>query len=242
MGRPRGVGRPRRQEGRRCGRRGGRHQRGMWNARSGGGSLRAAPVRRPRSRAACQGPSGRAGSVTVAACRRRRWPSPRAGTCRSPSGRRSPCCGYSRSEAARSPAGWVVARRRSPASCAATRPHAEAGWTTAPRSRSGTPNDVRAARRSRSWPLMSGCASTCRTVSQELSTAPTAARSRGRTCRGRDAGTGGGLTAAGAARGARSRSAPGCGSTSPTMRRCASPMRPSTRRCTSRAAARCAAT
>jgi len=56
---------------------------------------------------------------------------------------------------------------------------------------------------------------------------------------GRAAGTAAGLTGGGARHGARSRSATGCGWTSPTMSRCGSRPRPSTRPSTSKGVVRC---
>ena len=70
------------------------------------------------------------------------------------------------------------------------------------------------------------------------SSARTGRRFPDRRDRGRAAGTGVGRTGAGPRRGARSRSPAGCGSTFPTMRRCASVTRPSTRRCTCKAGER----
>lgn len=76
----------------------------------------------------------------------------------------------------------AVPRRRSRGSCAGTHRHAVTRSCPERRRRSGTPSDARAARRSRSWPRTSGCASTCRIGSPERSSGRTASRCPGRTC------------------------------------------------------------
>ena len=62
---------------------------------------------------ACRCRWGRAGFVTVAACRRSVSVRRRAATCRSPSARRSRCCGPRSAGCGRSPAGSAGRRRRS---------------------------------------------------------------------------------------------------------------------------------
>jgi transposase InsO family protein len=57
----------------------------------GSGSPRACRARKRRRRVACRSRSGRAGFVTLAACRRSVLLRPRAAICRSPSARRSRC-------------------------------------------------------------------------------------------------------------------------------------------------------
>ena len=74
-----------------CDPRGDRHRRDRWNGRSGVLSPRGSRARMPRSGWACRPWSVRGGSGTVAACHRSSWPSPRAGTYRSPSARRLLC-------------------------------------------------------------------------------------------------------------------------------------------------------
>ena len=118
------------------------------------------------------------------------------------------------------PSAWASRRRRSRGSCAATPRPAAAGSSTGPRRRSGTPIGGRGGRRS------------AKLASERRAAAVRAGPARGRD---RDAGRGepvpgpdGALdrspsraprrTAAGRARGARSRSPTGCGSTSPMMR------------------------
>ncbi len=113
--------------------------------------------------------------------------------------------------------GSGAARRRSHGSCVATRRRAVGSSPTGPRSRSAMPSGGRAARRWRSCPVTSGCGSTCRTGWPGRCTTVTGGRSLGRTCRGRDDGTAGARTGAGARPGAQSRSAPGCRSSSLTM-------------------------
>ena len=85
------------------------------------------------------------------------------------------------------------------------------------------------------------CASTCRTGWPARSPGQTARLCRARMSAGSGGGTGVAPTGAGPGRGARSRSRTGSGSTSPMMSPCGSRTRRSTRRCTSRAAGRCAA-
>ena len=171
-----------------------------------------------------------------------RSPRCRGGTCRLPSGRRSRCL------RAQGAGVREIARRvgRSPSTisqgAAPQRGHAR---RAARLPRVGGAVACRAAapgaRRPRSSRPTSGCASMCR------SGCP--ARSAGRTgprCRARDAAverpatSRAARTAGGRARGARSRSLPGCASTSPMMSRCGSRTRRSTSRSTCRAAARCA--
>ena len=77
--------------GRGCGLRAGRRLGGGSSGSSGGGSLRASRARMRRPQWACLGRSGRAGFDTVAGCPRSVSRSRRAGTCRSPSGKRSRC-------------------------------------------------------------------------------------------------------------------------------------------------------
>ena len=170
------------------------------------------------------------------------WAGRRAGTCRSPSARRSHYCMAGSSGSARSPAGLVEIPQRSRASCAATRPPAAASSSTGPRPRSGRPSWRPAAPRPRSWPRTSGCATTSRTGSPAWCARPTGWRCRDRPPRNGRAATGLAARIDGGLRpGARSRSLTGCRSSSPTMSPCGSPTRRSTSRCSSRDAERCAA-
>jgi hypothetical protein len=101
--------------------------------------------------------------------------------------------------------------------------------------------DRRAERpRSPSWPPTSGSGAMCRNGWRARSPGPTARQCGARRSGGLVGGTGAARIAAGRTRGVRSRSRTGCGSTSPMMGPCGSPMRPSTRRCTSKVAAPCA--
>ena len=85
------------------------------------------------------------------------------------------------------------------------------------------------------------CGAMCRTAWPAWSSGPTASRWPVRTSRGSGgAGVAAGI-AGGRGRGARSRSRTGCAWTSPMMSRCASRMRRSISRCSSRAAARSSA-
>jgi len=85
------------------------------------------------------------------------------------------------------------------------------------------------------------CGPTCRSGWRAMSPPRAGPRFPGQPCPGRDAGTGRGRTVDGVWRGARSRSPSACGLTIRMIRRCGSATRPSTRRSTSRAAGRCAA-
>ena len=93
----------------------------------------------PASRRASHPSWASGGFGRLAACRRSvrlRCP---GGTCRSPSARRSQCCGPAAAGCARSPAGSAGRLRRSRASCGATRRRVAAGWTIARQRRSGMP-------------------------------------------------------------------------------------------------------
>jgi len=165
-----------------------------------------------------------------------------AGICRSPSVRRSHCCGRRTSASARSRGSWAGTGRRSRGSCAATPPPGAGGWSTGHRWRSGRRSCSRSVRSRRSSSPTPGCTPTSRSGLPVRSTARTAPLSRARSRSGGRAGTSrGGRTGGGPRRGVRSRSPTGCGSTSPTMGPCGSPMRRSTRPSTSRAAARSSA-
>ena len=82
-----------------------------------------------------------------------------------------------------------------------------------------------------SWRSTSRCGGTCWTGSPVSSSPRTARRCAGPSCRGRVAGMGDGRIDGGPRPGARNRSLAACGSTSLTMRPCASAPKPSTRRC-----------
>src|SRR5215207_7246122 len=86
-----------------------------------------------------------------------------------------------------------------------------------------------------SWRSTRHCGVTCRSGWPAWSSPRAGPRCPARSCPGRVAGTGAGRTDAGPEREARSRLPSACGSTFPTMRRCASATRPSTRRCTCKA-------
>ena len=190
-------------------------------------------------RSGCRRRLASGGFVSVAGWRRSCWTRSRAGICASPSARRSRCCAPRARACARSRARSAGRRRRSRASCAATRRRAAASWSTGRRWRSGRPSWWRAVPRRPSSPPTSGCASTCRTGSPARSGGPTGPRWRvRRSSRGRAATSRAARTAGGRRRGARSRSRPGCASTSPMIRRCGSRTRRSTSRCSCRAAAR----
>ena len=131
-------------------------------------------------------------------------------------------------------------RRRSRGSCAATRRRAAASWSTGRRSAQWKAELVApGARRPRSSPPTTGCASTCRSGWPGRCAGPTGrGRGPGDAGRGRAATSRVARIAGGRRRGARSRSRTGCASTSPMMSRCGSPTRRSTSRSTCRAAAR----
>ena len=150
------------------------------------------------------------------------------------SARRVPVC-------ARSPGGLGDRRRRSPASCAATRLPAAGSSSTGRRSRSGRPNGWPGVRRPRSSRSTSGCGSTCRSGCPGGFSRPDGTAVPGPATRpwnGRDTAAPSGPPV-GESRGALSRSPTGCDWTSPMMTRCGSRTRRSIRRSTSRAAERC---
>ena len=99
----------------------------------------------------------------------------------------------------------------------------------------------RGVRSRRSWRSTRRCGATCRTGWPARSPPRAGLRYAGRPCPGRAGGMGVGRPGDGQGRGARSRSLSACDATFPTMRRCASATRRSTRRCTCRAEARCGA-
>ena len=198
-----------------------------------------------RSTWGCRRRSGPAGSGRRAGCHHRRWRGrrsrPRGGACRSRTARRSRCGVRRGMGCERLPGGWGERRRRSRASCGGMPRRAAADWSIEPPRLSGTPNGRRGVRSGRSWPPTRRCGRMCRTGLPVPSSLRAGPRFLVRRWPGRGAGTGSGSTGAGRVRGARSRSPGGCGSTSPAMRRCGSATRPSTRRSTCRAAARCGA-
>ena len=110
-------------------------------------------------------------------------------------------------------------RRRSRGSCGATLRRVAASWSTARRPRSGRPSGPRGGPRWPGLPPTTGSVLMCKTGSLARSQTRTVGRSRVRTCRGRAAAMDVERTAAGGWLGARSRSAAGCGSTSPMMSR-----------------------
>ena len=164
-----------------------------------------------------------------------------SGICRLRSARRLRCCGPRAAGCGRPPDGWDETHRRSRVNCGATRPRAAAVSSIGPRRRSGMPSERPAVQSVRSWLRTRPCGSTFRTGWLARLLARAGPRFAGRTSLGKDAGTGAGSIAGGPGRGAPSRLPDGCGSTFLAMRRCASAPRPSTRRCTCKAAARCAA-
>ena len=109
-------------------------------------------ARTRRARRGCRRPVGVGGSARLAGCRLSRWLRCRGAICRLPSGRRSRSFMLSELGCARSRVGWVVPRRRSRGSCAATRRRGRIGWSIGRRLRSGTRSGARAARRCRSSP------------------------------------------------------------------------------------------
>ena len=140
------------------------------------------------------------------------------------------------------PAGSVGARRRSRGSCVAMRRPGPSGWTTGPRSRSGTQSGGRGARRLPSWSpttrlrdyVQDRLSGVVRTADGE----PWSAR-QARAWKGRNKPHRGDrrwVTA-----GARSRSRTAARSSSPMMSPCGSATRRSTRPSTSRAVARSSA-
>jgi hypothetical protein len=197
-------------------------------------------VRTPPWRVACRCPSGPDGSARVAECRHFLSQFPPAATCHSRNARRWRCSRPRSAGSERSPAGCAGIRRRCHASCAATPPPEAASWSTEPRPRNGMPNNGPAARRRPSSPRTRPCATTSRNGSQGWSPTTTDVASPALTCHGRAADTDAGHTAAGAGRGARSRSLGGCRWTSPTMSPCGSRTRRSTSPSTCKDAARCA--
>ena len=115
---------------RRCDRRDGRRSVGA-SIVSGSGrrSLGASAATRPVSRRASRPSWASGGFGRLAGCRRSVRLRCRGGTCRSPSGRRSRCCGPVAAGCARSRAGSVARRRRSRGSCGATPRRAAAAST-----------------------------------------------------------------------------------------------------------------
>ena len=168
----------------------------------GGWSLAGPAARTRPSGWACRHRWEVDGSDTLAGCPRSAWPTPRAATCHSPSGRTSRCSTCSASGCVRSRGPSAGTPRRSRASCAATQPPGPRsgvtglGLPSGRRSRRPSVPSRPSSRRTRSFAPTSNSACPARC---EM---PRAARSRGRTCPGPDAGTAGAWTAAGAPRGA----------------------------------------
>jgi hypothetical protein len=227
----------------RCGRRDGRRPHdvriGCGSGRRSRGACRAR-TRRPRR--ACPRRSGRGGSVRLAGCRRSRWLRPRAATCPSLSGKTSQSSTPGVAGSARSLDGSAGRRPRSRGSFAATPRLARIASSTGHRRHSGTPSDVPAARRSPNSPRTNDFVSTCKTAWRGGSPGPTASWWRAPMWPGSVVDTGAARTAVGRGRGARSRSRTDCGLTSLRTRRCGSRTRRSIRRCTCKAAVRCAGT
>ena len=221
--------------GARCGRRGGPRRRGVGiGSGSGRRSLAGCRARTRPVSLGCRRRWGRGGSVRLAGCRRSVWLRCRSGICVSWSVRRSRSCMPRAQGCGRWRDGWVVRRRRSRGSCAATLRLAATQCRIERRPRSGTRSGVPAARRSPSSPAMTRCAPTCRTVSPGRSPDPTASWCRDPMCASPVAAMAAVLIGVGRSPGVPSRSRTGCGSISPMMSRCGSLMRPSTRRSTSR--------
>jgi UvrD-like helicase C-terminal domain len=157
------------------------------------------------------------------------------------SGRRSRFFGRRATPCRRSPAGLNERRRRSPGSCGAMPPLGAADWSIARRRRNGTPSEPLSARSRRSLRSTRHCEPMWRNDWQESSSLRAGLLFPVRLCPGKAVGMDRGRTAGGQTPGARSRSPAACRSTSRTMRRCASAMRPFIKRCSFKAEVRCAA-
>ena len=189
----------------------------------------------------CRPPWGHVGSGRRAACHQRGLHHHRSrlrgGTCCSRSGRRSRCCGPKGMACGRSPAAWSGPHRPSPGSCGGMPPPAGAVWTIGRRAVARRPLGRRQPAKLAVNPALR------QYVQDRLAgtvVAPDGAAVHGPavTWKGRRHGP----RQDGPRRGAPNRSLGACGSTIRRTRRCASAMRPSTRRCSFKAAEPCAAT
>jgi hypothetical protein len=219
----------------------GRHRSHDASIDSGSGkrSRSGSQARTPPSWPACRRRSELVGSVRLVACRRSALPRSRGATCPSPSERSSRSFVPRVVVCGRPLGGLAARRRRSRGSCGATRRPVAAAWSIGPRPRSGTPTGVPADRRWPSWQPMMGSGSTCRTASG-LGHDPAGTDVSGPEVRwiGRRPGRRKDRRWASAWSPEQMRT--DFGWTSPRMRRCGSPMRPSTRRSMSRVAVPCA--
>ena len=202
-------------------------------------------MRTPPSTQVCRLRWGHDGSGRPAACHQRRLDHQQS---RSPAGisllrngRRSRSCGHMAARCRTSLIGSSGRRRPSPGSCGAMPPAGAAAWSIGRQQRSGTPSGPPAARSGRSWRSTRRCGRMCRNDWPAWSSLQAERRFLGRAWPGTAVGMDGGRTGGGQVPGARSRSPAVCQSTSRTMRQCASAMRPSTRRCSFKVGARCAA-
>lgn len=182
---------------------------------------------------------GRDGSVMLAGCRRIRGALRRAGSCRSPSGKRSRCCGPRARVSGKSLQCWVVALRRFRGNCGVMPRPGVASSITGRRLPSGKRSCSPGARRQPSWRRTSACAT--------MSSSAWPGRSQALTgslwpalepAPGLDGTSRTAVIVAGCRRGARSRSPNAWRSTTLTTRRCVSAMKRSTRRYISKVAAR----
>ena len=185
------------------------------------------------------------GSGRPAACHQRCLNDRRSGfpggTCRWRSGRSLRSCVRRARAYGRSPDRWDGRRRRSRGSCGATPRRGAAAWTIGRLSRNGMLNGLLGARSLRSWRSTGRCGRMCKIDWLAWSSRQVGLRSPVRRCPGRVADTGPGRIGVGLPREARSRLPIACGSTSRTMRRCASATKPFTSLFTCKAVAPCAA-
>ena len=233
------VGRQRGREGQRCGRRGGRGSiSGRSSRRSGSGSPRVCRVRTPRRCAACRSRSGRgwfrdAGGmppISLAGCSGRYLSFAEREEIALLRAQRFGVCEIARR----------LGRSASTISRELRRNAATRGGKLEYRATVAQWKAERAARRPKTAKLADN--DRLRQYVQDRLAGtikhPDGTEVAGPACRLEGAGTAAARTGAGPQRGARSRSPTGCGSTSPMMSPCGSRTRPSTRRSTSRAAAR----
>ena len=202
----------------RCGRLVGRRTRGVRiGSGSGRGSLGVSRARTRLPGRGCPRRLGLDGSARLVGCHRSRWVRCRGVICLLRSGKRSPYFMRRVWGCARSVVAWVVVRRRSRGSCAATPQPVAGASSIGPRLLSGTQSGVPAARRSPSWPPTTNFATTWRIVWVVRSPAQMASWCQGPRCAGPVVVMGPERIDGGQRRGVPSRSRGGSGSISPTM-------------------------